>query len=1052
MITMRKKIKSALSKIIVLQLLLSALFAPFLSSAQTTNAEAPKIITRPEWGADESKMTWPEKYAKVEKIVIHHTASSNLVPDPDGSGEYKNMVNNIYSYHNSKKTWYDDNGEYTGFGDIGYNYLIDPNGNIYEGRFGGNGVVAGHVNGFNAGSVGISVLGRYQDYFDSSNNTVSSHPVTPAIKESLENLVGWIAANNNIDLNKVTDFYGKNIDGLVGHKDLRPTICPGDGLYKQINIIQTNAGNLVKQYKNYAYQIGGDTAVYIIEDGYKTKFDSKDVLPSAYKDRIIKPILKNQLDMYKYKNIVIYPDGSLLQEFDTAKVFYLEEGQKRAMEMAGEEFVKMGFAVSDIKKVFSSDLKIYENGKIIKYAPDGQLIKDQNGNVFLAENGKKRKFTSAQLFEYLNYKWKNIKEDAYLSFYLDGLDMIYPDGILAKQTGKNEIYLIENKQRREITSSKLMGVLKYNPANVISITENELNHFPAGEKMKYPDSALVKAEDSPSVYLIQNGKRKEFTSAVLFEKLGYKWSNIINITKSEMENHPANGKVLYPNGYLIKSSDNPAVYILEAGKKRIVTSAVLFEKRGYKWSEIVSLNPEEIKDYPDGKIMTYPDRTLIRREGFPVIYRIEDETKKEFTSLALFEATKSKWSDVIILNKDEFLAYPDGGVVKYPENTLLKTAGDDKIYVMKNGIAEWIKTMEEFKKAGYKWSGIIEISKAEMNLYIAVENAIVNINNPAPQTPPQNNAEETNVPSNINSDDTNSSGINNTSENNPNIRIALYSSPGEDVKITANGNYAVNYYNSSGTINKTENKSANEQAIIPYFSSSDYVKFIPENRNVILEVLSYSDLAWDKKTNDNKFRGNIEIKYSNTSQKLWIINELPLEDYVNGIAEALNDSPEEYLKAFGTIARTYAMSYIKKGGKHIGEPFHLKNSRNGNGNDQVYKGYNFEARAPKITVANKSTAGYIINYNGKPIVAAYSSDSGGTTKDGCKILGYCGDDYAYLKGGINDPVNTKHDQAIVLKSHGAGMSAVGAYQMAADGSAWQSIIKYYYPGVEVKKY
>lgn len=1048
MITMRKKIKSALSKIIVLQLLLSVFFAPFLSSAQALNIEIPKIITRSEWGADESKMTWPEKYAKVEKIVIHHTASSNLVPDSDGSGEYKNMVNNIYTYHNGKKTWYDDNGEYTGFGDIGYNYLIDPNGNIYEGRLGGNGAVAGHVNGYNTGSVGISVIGRYQDYVDGENNAVSSHPLTPAIKKSLENLIGWIAANNNIDLNKITNFYGKNIDGLVGHKDLTPTICPGSELYKQINIIQDNAGSLVKQYKNYAYQIGGDKAVYIIEDGYKTKYDSKDVLPTAYKDRAIKPILKSQLDMYKYKNIVIYPDGSLLQEFDTAKVFYLEKGQKRAMEMTGEEFVKMGFAVSDIKKVLPSDLKIYENGKIIKYAPSDQLIKDRSGNVFLAENGKKRKFTSPQLFEYLNYKWKNIKEDAYLSFYLDGLDMIYPNGILAKQEGKSEVYFIENKQRREITSSKLMSVLKYNPANVISITEDELNHFPAGEKMKYPDNTLVKAENSPAVYLIKNGRRKEFTSAVLFEKLGYKWNNIINIAKDEMENHPADGKVLYPDGFLIKSSDNPAVYILEAGKKRKITSAVLFEKREYKWNNIVSLNPEEIKDYPDGKIITYPDGTLIKRGGFSAVYRIEDGKRKEFTSLTIFEATKSKWSDVIALNKDEFLAYPDGGIVKYPENTLIKEKEVDKIYVIKNGKAEWIKTAEEFRKAGYKWSGIIEISKAEMNLYIMAENATTNIN-PAPQTPQQNSAGETTAPSNANSNNT--SGV---SENNPNIRIALYSSSGEDVKVAANGSYAVNYYDSNGTINKTESKSVNEQTTISYFNSSDYIKFIPSAKNVILEVLSYEDLAWDKKTNDNKFRGNIEIKYSKTSQKLWIINELPLEDYVNGIAEALNDSPEEYLKAFGTIARTYAMSYIEKGGKHIGEPFHLKNSRNGNGNDQVYRGYNFEARAPKIAAANKSTAGYIIDYNGKPIVAAYSSDSGGTTKDACDVFlskTYCSDDYAYLRGGVNDPQNTAHDSAKISASHGAGMSAVGAYQMAMDGSAWQEIIKHYYPGVEVQK-
>ena len=281
-----------ISKIITLQVLIAVFFTSFSFLAQASNPIIPKIISRAEWGANESKMNWPTEYAKAEKIVIHHTASSNLIPDSDGSGKYKNMVNNIYIYHNSKKTWYDDNDQYVGFGDVGYNYLIDPNGNIYEGRFGGNGVVAGHVNGYNTGSIGISVLGRYQDYINNENENIKSHPINSAIKKSLENLIGWLAINNNINLNKTSNFHGKNIDGVVGHKDLTPTVCPGDELYTQLNSIQSNAATVQKEYNKYAYQIGGDKSVYIIEDGYKTKFNSKDKLPSAYKNKIIKPISK----------------------------------------------------------------------------------------------------------------------------------------------------------------------------------------------------------------------------------------------------------------------------------------------------------------------------------------------------------------------------------------------------------------------------------------------------------------------------------------------------------------------------------------------------------------------------------------------------------------------------------------------------------------------------------------------------------------------------------------------------------------------------------------
>ena len=1034
-------------KVIVLLIFVSSFF-----QIQTSNAaEIPKIISRLQWGADELKMTWPVVNAKVKKFVVHHTASTNLVPDSDGSGEYKNMVNNIYNYMSGSKTWYDDEREYVGFGDIGYNYLIDPSGNIYEGRSGGNGVVAGHVSGFNTGSIGIGVIGRYQDYVNSENNSISSHSVNSAIKQSLVNLIGWLAANNNVDLNKVTNFNGKNIDGLVGHGDLTPTICPGDELEKELGVIQRNASTIEKTYINYVYQVKGDNAVYAISDGYRIRFESKEKLPNSYKNNTIKQISKTQLDAYKYKDLVVYPDGSLLQEFNLNTVYYLQNGQKRAMEMSGEEFAKMGFKDSDIIKVFSSDLKIYQSGLNIKYAPDGKLINDKKGTVYLVENGKKKKFTSATLFEYLDYKWKNIEDNNFTNYYLNGDDMTYPDGILVKSSDNDSVYLTENNRKREILSSTLFNVLGYQAENVISINQEELDNFLIGKKLSYPDNTLVKSEDSPAVYIIQEAKRKEFTSVVLFEQSGYDWNEVIKINKEELNTYPRNGRALYPDGLLIKSTDNPNVYLLESGKKRKITSANLLIELGYDWNDIISINLAEMKDYADGKIMIYPEGTLIQREGYPIIFKIENSQRKEFTSLALFKATNSKLSDVISLNKEEFFAYENGGNLIYPENTLLREVGTDGVYVMKSGNIQAIKSAEEFKLSGYKWSSVIEISKEEMRLYKTPVKISASPVVPKPKEvikPAESKQITEPIVPDIKPEIKDESLF--TEE--PSIRIAIYSTISENISITANGNYTVNYFDSSGNILKTENKISNEKTVIPYFSSGFYTKFIPASENVIIKLLSYSDIAYDKITNDNKFRGNIEIRYSEISKQLWVINELSLEDYINGIAEAFADSPEEYLKAFGTIARTYAMYYIEKGGKHTGESFHLKNSRNENGNDQVYKGYNFEMRASKIIEANEATAGYIINFNDKPIVAAYSSDSGGITKSGCEVFKYCSADYAYLSGGIKDPTSTIHNQDKISISHGVGMSAVGAYQMAVDKSDWMEIIEYYYNDVNIKKY
>lgn len=1042
---LRKRKKNILSKIVALQLLFGVFFTPF---SYVQGASIPEIISRAQWGANESRMNWPIEYAKVEKFVVHHTASSNLISDTDRSGEYKDMVNNIYNYHNSKRTWYDNGEKYVGFGDVGYNYLIDPAGNIYEGRAGGNGAIGGHVSGFNTGTVGISILGTYGG---NVNNNHISHLLNSKIKNSLGNLVGWIASNNNIELNRSSNFNGKNIDGLIGHRDLAPTNCPGDDLYNQLDVIQNNAQTVKKAFDKYAYQVGGDKAIYIIKDGYKTKFNSISDLPSAYASKTIVPITKSQLDFYRYKKLVIYPDESLLQEFNTSKVYYIENGKKRPMEMSGEEFGKMGYKTNDIIKVFNSDLKLYKSGKVIKYSPENGLIRDSKGNVYLSENGKKRKFTSEKLFEYLNYKWTDIKDDQFISFYLDGLDIVYPDGTLVRKENDYKVYYIEDKMRREVTSLTLMNVLGFDMNSVISINGDEFDHFPKSKAMKYPEGSLVRSIDIPSIYLIKDGKKKEFTSAVLFETAGYKWNDVIEIDTSEMDQYPSDGRVLYPDGFLIRSKDAPEIYFLESGKRRKIISIDLFENLGYKWNDVILIDPDEIKDYPIGKNMIYPDGTLVKRDGFPIIFRIENGKRKEFTSITLFEATNSKWSDIISLSKDEFLSYQLDGFVKYPENTLLREINAQKVYVVKDGSLQAIRSAEEFMSANYKWSDVIDISKSEINLYLKPK---IVTKKPVSSVIPQQEKEENIDISDDVEIENKDSIVDSVNENSPNIRIAIYSTASEDVIVSASGNYTVNYYNSDGIIERTEDRSADEQTVIKYFNSSSYVKIKPESRSVIMKVVSYDDLSWDKTINDNEFRGSIEIYHSEVSNKLWIINDLLLEDYVNGIAEALNDSPEEYLMAFGTIARTYAMYYIEREGKHFGESFHLKNSRNENGNDQVYKGYNFEMRAPKIVTANNETAGYIINYNDKPIVAAYSSDSGGTTKNACDVLSkaYCSNDYAYLHGGITDPVNTQHDQEKVSASHGAGMSAIGAYQMSLDGNGWQDIIKYYYPGIEISKY
>ncbi|MBP8016487.1 N-acetylmuramoyl-L-alanine amidase, partial [Candidatus Gracilibacteria bacterium] len=179
-----------------------------------------------------------EKTKRVEKIIVHHTA-----------GEYKNdaddatIIRGIYYYHAITRQW----------GDIGYNYIIGRNGKIYEGRAGGNYVVAAHTLWNNKSSVGISIIGNFQ--------TVS----LPVIQISgLEQAIGYLSKKYGIDLNKksithkecingdsytciLKDYYESN---LIGHSNAGYTECPGNKVYNLLGDIR-NTGNLYSSGLTY---------------------------------------------------------------------------------------------------------------------------------------------------------------------------------------------------------------------------------------------------------------------------------------------------------------------------------------------------------------------------------------------------------------------------------------------------------------------------------------------------------------------------------------------------------------------------------------------------------------------------------------------------------------------------------------------------------------------------------------------------------------------------------------------------------------------------------
>jgi hypothetical protein len=188
---------------------------------------APSILTRAQWGADESIRGDTRSFAPIRKLIVHHTASANRPSDP------ASVVRLVDQYHTTGR----------GYSDTGYNYLIDHKGVIYEGRaarryaakepvtgedFKGWGVVGAHAKGYNAGSCGICLIGDFE----------TATPSDAALS-SLVSLLSYKASRHRIDAHgkeEYIDMYGGHhvFPNISGHRQVGQTLCPGAHLFSML--------------------------------------------------------------------------------------------------------------------------------------------------------------------------------------------------------------------------------------------------------------------------------------------------------------------------------------------------------------------------------------------------------------------------------------------------------------------------------------------------------------------------------------------------------------------------------------------------------------------------------------------------------------------------------------------------------------------------------------------------------------------------------------------------------------------------------------------------
>ncbi len=197
--------------------------------------DRPDYQTRADWGCPDGQQApgWWPGYYRVSHLVVHHTATSAVAP-------YESLVSSIWNYHTNTLGW----------GDIGYNWLIAPDGTLFEGRAGGNHAAGGHMCARNSYTMGIGMLGDFTNELP-----------TDTAQATLEKLLAYMSCISFIDPldSSLHVRSGLYLPHIIGHRDgCNPgyTECPGAQFYPTLPAVRTSVKSRLDSCGNPGPEVG----------------------------------------------------------------------------------------------------------------------------------------------------------------------------------------------------------------------------------------------------------------------------------------------------------------------------------------------------------------------------------------------------------------------------------------------------------------------------------------------------------------------------------------------------------------------------------------------------------------------------------------------------------------------------------------------------------------------------------------------------------------------------------------------------------------------------
>jgi N-acetylmuramoyl-L-alanine amidase len=538
----------------------------------TAATSQPPMITRARWGADERIRRGPPSYAStVRAAFVHHTVQANTYSKADSAA----LVRADYVYHVKTRGW----------NDIGYNFLVDRFGQVFEGRYGGatRAVVGACTAGFNTSTSCVALLGTF----------TATRPPAPMMG-ALTRLLAWKLDLGHVDPQGTTVLtsagggtsrYAKGtrvrLRTISGHRDTSFTSCPGDAAYRLLPGLRVAVARtgLPKIY-------GGAPNAGAVD-------------PLAGSTVTLAPRFSQAV---RWAAVAATPAGSVLRRWSgtgaAARIVWNGRNAGGGAAPAGRATLTVtavagghtarpltvgvtvrgqvvaGARLPDGTLVAGAPLRSVRGGALWPYAggaearadagpgpavraqpatvrgltqplaglPDGALVREPSGAVWAVADGQRRAVGAGAAFT--AHGWQagaavpvGPADLAHLPVGAPlGAGDPWPDGTLAAAAGR--LWRIEDGLARPVVPAAAAAWRARTAVAAAGTGPAAIGAYRPGAELGFPDGTLLRTMNDGKVWVVSEGRRRRLPNRAVLAGLGYDRARIRPVRQADVRANP----------------------------------------------------------------------------------------------------------------------------------------------------------------------------------------------------------------------------------------------------------------------------------------------------------------------------------------------------------------------------------------------------------------------------------------------------------------------------------------------------------------------------------